>query len=159
MASIPADLNAVGSLTADRDATYADSGSDPTVKLHQQDHDALLLALQAVRAAFPGLVAATDPVAITAPTASYTLTISDIGRVVRLTTSGASTLTVPTNASVAFPIGTIIEVEQAGAGQVTISSSASLQSAAGTKTRTQFSVVSLLKVATDTWRLAGDTTT
>jgi len=51
---------------------------------------------------------------------TYTLVLGDAGDVVRCTNSGAITLTVPKNSSVAFPTGTKIAIVQGGAGQVTI---------------------------------------
>lgn len=52
---------------------------------------------------------------------TYTFVIADTGKRVTIDNAGAITLTVPTNASVAFPIGTKIEVTQIGVGVVTIS--------------------------------------
>ena len=51
---------------------------------------------------------------------SYTLVLSDEGKLVTLTSATAVTLTIPTNASVAFPIGTQIDLSQDGAGAVTV---------------------------------------
>lgn len=53
-------------------------------------------------------------------TASYTLVISDQDGRVEMNAAGANTLTVPTNASVAFPVGTEIRITQVGAGATTI---------------------------------------
>ncbi len=90
---------------------------------------------------------------------SYTLVLTDVAKVVSLTNAAAITLTVPTNASVAFPVGTQILLYQGGAGQVTISSSATIRSQ-GTKLKLigQFAVAGLLKVATDEWVAFGNLT-
>jgi hypothetical protein len=90
---------------------------------------------------------------------SYTLVLSDVAKVVSLTNAAAITLTVPTNASVAFPLGTQILLYQGGAGQVTISSSATLRSQ-GSKLKIsgQYGVAGLLKVATDEWVAFGNLT-
>ncbi len=53
-------------------------------------------------------------------TANYTLVLNDGNGVVEMNVAGANTLTIPTNASVAFPIGTSILVLQYGSGQTTI---------------------------------------
>lgn len=53
-------------------------------------------------------------------TASYTLALADAGKVVELNSATPVILTVPSNASVAFPTDTVIEVCQVGAGQVTV---------------------------------------
>lgn len=90
---------------------------------------------------------------------TYTLVLSDAGKVIECSNASAITLTVPTNASVAFPVGTIIEVYQQGAGQVTVSSTATLRAPGGAKTRVQYSTLTLRKRATDEWVISGDTTT
>ena len=90
---------------------------------------------------------------------TYTLVLTDVAKVVSLTNAAAITLTVPTNASVAFPVGTQILIYQGGAGQVTISSSATINSQAGNlKTRGQYAVAGLLKIATDEWVAFGNLT-
>ncbi len=89
---------------------------------------------------------------------SYTLILGDAGRVVRITSASAHNLTVPANATVAFPIGTIIEIRQAGAGQTTIvpATGVTINSEGGMRRiATQFRSVTLLKVASDTWDLDG----
>ncbi|MGH7218286.1 MAG: hypothetical protein ACREGE_02490 [Candidatus Microsaccharimonas sp.] len=94
-------------------------------------------------------------------TASYTLALSDEGSAVQFTNATGVTLTVPSATSVAFAIGTMIEVVQMDAGSVSIAPGAgvTLLSADGLlTTRTQYSVVSLRKAATDTWVVAGDLT-
>lgn len=50
----------------------------------------------------------------------YTFTAADAGKEVRCTNAAAITLTVPLEATVAFPIGQMIVVSQGGAGAVTI---------------------------------------
>lgn len=51
---------------------------------------------------------------------TYTLVLDDAGKLVTLTNSSAITLTVPTNASVAYPTGTVIALAQLGSGTVTV---------------------------------------
>lgn len=91
---------------------------------------------------------------------SYTLVLTDAAKLITLTNAAAITLTVPTNASVAFPIGTQILLYQGGAGQVTISSSATIRSQ-GNKLKLygQYAVGGLLKVATDEWVAFGNLST
>lgn len=94
--------------------------------------------------------------------ASYTLALSDAGKVVEMNVATVNNLTVPPNSSVAFPIGTIIEVGQYGAGQTTIvpGSGVTIRSAGGKMKLTgQYSSCSLRKRATDEWWLVGDLTT
>jgi hypothetical protein len=53
-------------------------------------------------------------------TASYTLALTDRAKLVEISNASANTLTVPANATVAFPIGTQIQILQTGAGQTTL---------------------------------------
>jgi len=95
-------------------------------------------------------------------TADYTLVLTDAFTSIGVDSASAKNVTVPLNASVAYPVGTMIEVRQVGAGQLTIvaTGGVTLRSAGGAlKTRAQYSGVSLLKVATDTWSVQGDLTT
>lgn len=90
---------------------------------------------------------------------AYTLALSDLGKLVTISNASAITLTVPTTASVAFPIGSVIELAQLGAGLVTIAaaSGATVDQVAGTlKLLGQYSVATLRKTGTNTWLLNGD---
>ncbi len=51
---------------------------------------------------------------------SYTTVLTDRGKCITMSNAAASTLTIPLNASVAYPLGTVITVQQLGAGQVTL---------------------------------------
>ena len=88
---------------------------------------------------------------------TYTLVLTDAGKLVTLNNASAITLTVPTNASVAFPIGTQIMLAAFGAGRVTLTSSATIRSGCGLITRAQYSGAVLTKIDTDEWLLVGDT--
>jgi hypothetical protein len=91
---------------------------------------------------------------------TYTLALGDAGKIVEVGNASAITVTIPTNASVAYPIGTQITLLQTGAGQITVSgpSGGTLNATPGTKLRAQWSSATLLKRATDTWVLIGDLT-
>jgi len=88
---------------------------------------------------------------------TYTLVLSDADKLVTLTNAAGITLTVPTNASVAYPIGTRIMMAQMGAGQVTIvaAGGVSVFGDPGLKIAAQYGAVELFKTATDTWLLVG----
>ena len=92
---------------------------------------------------------------------TYTLVLTDVAKVISLTNASAITLTIPTNASVAFPTGTQILLYQGGAGQVTVSGAGVTIRAQGNKTKmtAQYAVAGLLKVGTDEWVFFGNTTT
>jgi hypothetical protein len=93
---------------------------------------------------------------------TYTLVLTDNGRLVTLSNASAITVTVPTNASVAYATGAIINVQQIGAGQVTIQgdTGVTLTSTGATattpKTRAQYSAASIIKTGTDSWTVIGD---
>lgn len=90
---------------------------------------------------------------------TYTLVLADNGKLITLSNASAIAVTVPTNASVAFPIGSQILLNQLGAGQVTVSgASVTFNGKNGLKTSGQYAVICLIKIATDTWVLSGDAT-
>jgi uncharacterized Zn ribbon protein len=88
---------------------------------------------------------------------SYTLVIGDAPKFVTMSNASASTLTVPPNSSVAFPVGTQIEGAQLGAGQVTLTpgSGVTINGTPGLKVAAQYGTFGLLKTATDTWLAYG----
>ena len=68
-------------------------------------------------------------------------------------------LVLPNNATVPFPIGSTITFAQIGTSQITITAqSGSFYYTPGNKTRNQYSSVSVIKLATDTWIAVGDLT-
>jgi hypothetical protein len=88
---------------------------------------------------------------------TYTFVLADAGKLLEFNNAGAITVTVPTNASVAYPIGTQINILQTGAGQVTVAAgSTTVNATPGLKLRAQWSSATLIKRATDTWVLVGD---
>lgn len=95
---------------------------------------------------------------INAQTASYTLVISDNGKLVEMNVASGNTLTVPLNSSVAFPTGTQISILQVGAGQTTVAgtSGVTVNATPGLNLRAQWSAATLVKRDTDTWVLIGD---
>jgi hypothetical protein len=91
-------------------------------------------------------------------TASYTPVLTDRDKLVEINSASAVTLTIPTNASVAYPVGTSFDILQTGAGQITIApaSGVTVNSTPGLKLRTQWSSATLFKRASDTWVVFGD---
>lgn len=89
---------------------------------------------------------------------TYTLVLTDSRKMVSLTNAAAIAATIPTNASVAFPIGTQIDLVQGGAGKVTFSGAGvTIESYSSYKSIAGENVgVSLIKTATDTWLLIGN---
>ena len=98
-------------------------------------------------------------------TNAYTLVAGDAGLLLLASNSStAGTINIPTNASVGFAIGTQIHILQTGSGQLTISATTPATTtvlsngatAASPKCRVQYSAITLLKTATDTWYVIGD---
>lgn len=103
-------------------------------------------------------VTATVSQTINAQTASYTLVLTDNGKLVEISNASANNLTVPLNSSVAFPTGATITILQTGAGQTTINPTGgvTINGTPGLKLRAQWSSATLIKRATDTWVAIGD---
>ena len=113
-----------------------------------------------------GTVSPSTPLTIDAKTGTtYTFALTDANNeLITASNASAQTYSIPTNASVAFPIGAQINIIQIGAGQVTInavtSGTTTVLSNGGTaaapKLRVQYSSATLIKVATDAWYVIGD---
>ena len=113
-----------------------------------------------------GTVQASASLAIDAKTGTtYTFILTDANNeLITASNASAQTYSIPTNASVAFPIGCQINIIQIGAGQVTIQAVTSGTTtvlstgatAAAPKLRAQYSAATLVKVGTDAWYVIGD---
>jgi hypothetical protein len=91
-------------------------------------------------------------------TGNYTLVLDDRGKVLEVNSASGVTITVPTNASVAFATGAMVAVTRRGAGDVTIAGSGvTLRSDSGRlKIGKQYAAVVLLKIGTDEWMVLGN---
>lgn len=95
---------------------------------------------------------------------TYTFVLADKDKLVTASNASAQTYSIPTNASVAYPIGTQINIIQIGAGQVTIqavtSGTTTVASTGATATapklRAQYSSATCIKAGTDLWYVIGD---
>ena len=103
---------------------------------------------------------ATAMVAINAQTGTtYSVVLSDDGKLITCDNASSIALTIVPNSSVAFGIGTQINVMQLGAGTVTITAGAGVTlRSAGSKLKTdaQYAVATCLKIASDTWVVVGN---
>jgi hypothetical protein len=88
---------------------------------------------------------------------AYTLALTDAGGVVTMSSSSNSTVTIPLNATVAFPIGTAVIVQRIGTNVVNlaIASGGTLQTGIGTSLQAQYAMFEVIKTGTDTWVLHG----
>ena len=94
-------------------------------------------------------------------TASYTLSsLTERDALIEVASSSGTTITIPLNSAVAFPVGTSIDILQTSTGQVTIAGDAgvTVNATPGLKLRTQWSSCTLFKRATNTWVVFGDLT-
>jgi len=94
--------------------------------------------------------------------ADYTLVLTDRDKMIEVSSSSAVTVSIPTDASVNFPIGTSIDLLRVGSGAVTIAAATpattTLNFTPGNKLRAQWSSATLFKRAANTWVLMGDLT-
>lgn len=91
----------------------------------------------------------------TAKAAAYTLTLGDQNTLIQV--NGAYAITVPLEATVAYPVGTIIHLLSiSGQPTVTFTSGITSYYSPGAKLRATGSMASLVKLATNTWALTGD---
>jgi hypothetical protein len=106
-----------------------------------------------------GATGPADVVGINTQTASYTLALTDVNKIVEMNVGSANNLTVDTNANVAFPLNTRIDITQIGAGQTTVVAAGGVtirSSGAKLKLTGQYSGGTLYKRGTDDWVLLGD---
>lgn len=92
---------------------------------------------------------------------TYTLVLTDKDKkTVWMNNASANTLTIPTNASVAFPTNTTILVMMEGAGTTTIEGDTGVTvngtSGGSVDINNQYQGATLVKRATDTWIVSGD---
>ena len=103
---------------------------------------------------------ATAMVAVNAQTGTtYSVVLSDDGKLITCNNAASIALTIVPNSSVAFGIGTQINVMQLSAGVVTITAGAgvSLRSEGSKlKTKGQYAVVTCVKIDTDEWVVVGN---
>ena len=94
-------------------------------------------------------------------TDSYTLSaLTERDSLIEVAKSTATTVTIPTDATLNFPIGTSIDILQTSTGQVTIAGAAgvTVNATPGLKLRTTWSSATLFKRAANTWVVYGDLT-
>jgi len=105
-----------------------------------------------------GFIAAPRDITINEQTDSYTLVLTDNGKLIDMNKATAVTLTVPKYSSVAFPTGATIAIRQKGAGAVTIApvdGDVTVQYEEGLDLTGQHAVACLIKVAENTWVATG----
>lgn len=98
------------------------------------------------------------PNVTTSADTAYTLSTTDEGSVILFTSSSSVSVTAPNDAAGALPTGFIVHLHQDGTGQVTVvaGGGVTLLKSNSAKTRTQYSSLSLIKVAANTYKIIGD---
>lgn len=89
---------------------------------------------------------------------TYTFALVDNGALCEFSNGSPVTVTIPTNASVAFPVGTQIDVTQGGAGKVTFAGAGgvTLKSVGSNKSLSaQEAGGTLVQMSANVWRLVG----
>ncbi len=93
--------------------------------------------------------------------ANDTIALEDSGKHFRSTTAGNITLSIPTNATVAFPTGTAISIVEQAAGNILVNAISGVtlyqagNSTVGNRVISTYGVATLMKVDTDTWFISG----
>jgi hypothetical protein len=92
-----------------------------------------------------------------AQTSAYALTLNDNGKHISITTGG---ITIPANASVAFPIGATVAIyNNSGASQSVAITTDTMRQAGttntGTRTLANYGLATVIKVAATTWVISG----
>lgn len=94
------------------------------------------------------------------PTTSFTLALTDRGCAINFTPTASGTITIPANASIAFPVGSVVVVHNRSSYQQTIDiTSDTLEMVCsgltGSRVLYRYGTAVLHKIATTTWRLMG----
>ena len=150
----------ISALTAIAGSALADNDKfvvvDDSVTTTKHVLESTLGATPALVAAFLGLTQAHNAQTGT----TYTLVLTDANKLVTLTNASAIAMTVPPNASVAFPTGTQIDLAQRGAGAVTVTAGAGVTintHANDTLVMNgQYAYAVLSKIGTNEWDLFGN---
>ena len=158
--SSPATLNTLNELAAalGDDPNFATTTATSLGNKAERDLSNLTVDV-ATQAELDAVVTTLAAIGQNTQNASYQLVLADAGKVVEMDVAGANNLTIPTDATVNFPIGTVIEIWQKGAGQTTIvpAGGVTLRSPGGlTKLYGQYSGGTLRKRAANEWVLQGD---
>ena len=103
----------------------------------------------------------TSYVGINAQSAGYSIVTSDNQKLITISSSSTSYITIPTNASQSFPVGTTIQVARLGSGAVTFTNSTAVSILSQSNYRSislQYLVASIIQISTNNWLLIGNLT-
>ena len=106
----------------------------------------------------------TTTAVLNAQSTNYTIALTDQDKMITVSGLGLQYVSIPTNATAAFPIGSVVHVAGLSAGTFTLQAvtpgTTTIQSAgaivAAPKLRTQYSAADALKIDVDVWLIVGD---
>lgn len=95
---------------------------------------------------------------VTITDTSYIPSVSDQPKLLNFVNASPVLVTLPLYSNQPFEIGSVVDITQGGTGQITIQgdTGVTVRTTALAKTRTQYSVVSIIKIDTNEWVLVGD---
>lgn len=96
---------------------------------------------------------------ISQQTGSYTLSsLAERDTIIEINSTSETTVTIPNDSSVNYPVGTTLDIIQTNTGQVTIAGAGgvTVNATPGLKLRARWSSVTLLKRSANTWLAFGD---
>lgn len=104
-----------------------------------------------------------DNALLSTKTSGFTIALTDSGRTIEVDSATNVAITIPKNATVAFPVGTQLSFIQVGAGSVTFAAADTLVTTilsknSNKKIAARYSAATLIKKSTDSWYLIGDLT-
>lgn len=82
---------------------------------------------------------------------TYTFALTDIGKTVTASNAGASTYTIPPQASVVWPTGATLEITNLGAGVVTFAAGAGVTVTNTAVTLAQYASAALIRTGSNAW--------
>ena len=82
---------------------------------------------------------------------TYPFVLTDQGKLVTANNASAQTYTIPTYATVAYPVGTVITVLSLGAGLVTVVGASGVTLNPSSATLSQYEAASLVNIANNSW--------
>jgi hypothetical protein len=91
----------------------------------------------------------------------YTLSsLDERDTIIEINAAASTTLTIPADSAVNYPVGTTLDIIQTNTGQVTVAGAGgvTVNATPGLKLRTRWSSATLLKRAANTWMVYGDLT-
>jgi hypothetical protein len=92
-------------------------------------------------------------------TTDYTISLTDASKIIEMNSSSATTVTIPANSSVNFPVGFSLDVVKTGTGELSFiaDSGVTILSKSGAVTLTnQYSGVVIYQRSVDQWVIIGD---